>query len=234
MTKTTPRYFWETNNFLIVMTQDKSYGMDVLDSANAIINDVERNKTILVTSSIVLGEVLEGHAERINPGSYARFRGWLRRINVDVRNVDTAVAERAAEIREALLARNDEAKVCPKCKRSTDHRRWADIIFTATASLYSDLDEIHSVDQHFQKLASLCGSGLDITAPSHPSIVARRKSLFPNGLSENGNAEAANNNPQQPSLLVTAPALAPPPVPPSAPGLEPEIGERCEDEDTEQ
>jgi len=175
MAKKTPKYFWETNDFAIVLSGELRHGQQVLDSANAIIRDVENERAVLVTSTIVLSEILTSR----HPAGYQRFLDWIRLPNVELRDVDVAVAMKAADIREHILASPNQGPICTVCGRSTDCRRWADIIFTATAMLYGNqLDAIHSVDPHFQRMLQRSGSNLVAVPPSHPSVTGLNGTLF--------------------------------------------------------
>lgn len=176
-------YFWETNDFLIVLTDETAHGQQVLDSTRAIIKDVENDEAVIVTSAIVLSEILPKVCESRKLGSYAKFQAFLRRVNVDPRDVDIAVADKVAEIREALIASKGKGPICEKCGHSTDKRRWADMVYVATAALYKDeLDYVHSVDPHFKRLVELAGIDLEVTAPSHPSVSSLAGTLFSDGL----------------------------------------------------
>lgn len=176
MAKRLPRYFWETNDFCIALKRETAYGQEVLDSVLAIVDQMEQGKAVIITSSIIVSEVLPS---RQPPGAYDRFQAWLRLPNLIPRDVDIAVATKAAEIREVLLAARDKAPICEKCGRAIDARRWADIIFTATAVVMrNDIDEIQSVDPHFQAMLDHSGSGLRAVEPNHPSVRRLAGSLF--------------------------------------------------------
>lgn len=174
---TPPKYFWDTSCFISFLAKDPGESPHVFASAQAVLRDVERGAAVLITSTIVTGEILKS---RTDPETYQRFVKLLENSeHIVLQDVDAGVMEQFVRLREAVLAVPNIAPRCTQCGRPTDTPRWADMVLAATALVYeAELAAAHSLDPRFNTLLGLAGSKLRATAPAHPSVSARQQLLL--------------------------------------------------------
>lgn len=135
-------YCWDNCIFLIT-TIGKSDIPEVLQGAKDTLARLERQEAILVTSTIVHIEYLEGS---VNSKAQKIFDEILQQPNCSVQAVDVKVIEKAFEIRKGYRIRKLDGELV-----HVPHT--PDSIYLATAILYG-ADELHTIDD---KLIGLSG-----------------------------------------------------------------------------
>jgi predicted nucleic acid-binding protein len=138
MKKKLPSYYWDSSIFLMILKEETCHGEGVLEAAVEILRSVEKQEAAIVTSSIVLIEVLPSKSP---PDVYERFEAWMQWPNMLALAADLRICQRAAQIRDSGV------RAVPKISLSTP-----DVIHMATALSRKDhIIEIQSVDSDFWK-----------------------------------------------------------------------------------
>lgn len=148
------KFYWESSPFLVVLNNLKCFGEETLESAKEIVRKVERREAVIITSQILVCEVLPSKS---TPEEYATFEKWLSWENLHIRAVDYPVARKAAELRDECVRKGISVIKTP------------DALHIATAMLYEqEIVEMHSVDGDFSKTLERLGKSLKSTYPRLP------------------------------------------------------------------
>lgn len=130
--KIKPKYYWDANVFLShIKGKNKGENRTKEETTNlqAVVQEVDENKVILVTSAFTSIEVLAG---KLTNEQKQRYDSIFQRPNIVVINVHPGIVEKAAEIREYYLALGKSIKS-------------PDSIHLATALLVG-VDVLHTFD----------------------------------------------------------------------------------------
>ncbi|MBI2302733.1 MAG: PIN domain-containing protein [Armatimonadetes bacterium] len=145
-----PAFYWDTSVFILALEGQGNYPAEALVAAAQIVDLAEIRKVTIVTSQIVVTEVLPSRA---GEDGVRRLRRWLQWQSLMVLAVDTPVVERAAQLRDKALR--------------LQQKRWlGDLLHVATAlTVASDLEAVHSMDADVCQLLKLAGCALPCHAP---------------------------------------------------------------------
>jgi len=128
-------YYWDASVF-IAWIKDEKRDPEEVAGLDAVVGQVDAKRVVLVTSAVILCEVLVGD---LDEASTERFSRLFDRPTIEMYDVTRQVAKRAGEIRQGC--RRSGIK-CP---------RTPDAIHIATASILG-ATEIHSFDALFLDL----------------------------------------------------------------------------------
>ncbi|MBI2301805.1 MAG: type II toxin-antitoxin system VapC family toxin [Armatimonadetes bacterium] len=155
MSRRTPAFYWDTSVFLAVLKGEAARGAS-FDAAVELLRRVEAGEAVIVTSEVMVAEVVPFH---YTPEKLADFRKWLGREHLVVRGVDRAVSRAAADLRGGCLRRGVH---CPKL---------ADALHIATALLHRhQVDAVHAFDDHFPRVLAGVDVGLVAVEPALPVL----------------------------------------------------------------
>ena len=129
-----PLYYWDSCVFIAWLTEDPAYE-EFLPGLEEYASQVDRNEIVLVTSTIVRGEVLP---DKMPGNTMAKFEQFLKRRNVTEAAMDPRVSKLSAAIRNYYVGEK-------KAGRVTKIPSTPDAIHLATAVLY-EVKEMHTFD----------------------------------------------------------------------------------------
>lgn len=132
--KQTPLYYWDANIYTAWLNKEASHGAH-LSGIDEILEDNFQLKNRIVTSTITVIEVLSC---RLTPEQEKQFRKLFTYTNHEKLDVDTRIAEKARELREAFLVDDSKNLATP------------DAIHLATA-IINEAHEMHSFDDGKKK-----------------------------------------------------------------------------------
>ena len=133
-----PVYSWDTSVFLAWMNEEK--GAPLGDIA-LVVDEIDKNKAILVVSVLVVPEVLE---TKMTDDQKAKFNSFLQRSNVQLIATTLAIAQKARGIRDKGAAEGRKIKT-------------PDATIIATA-IVQRCDVLHSLDDRGSGPLKLNGS----------------------------------------------------------------------------
>ncbi len=152
MAKKIHSYYWDTSTFLMVLMGESHHGPGVLDAARALLRQVELREAVVISSEIVVAEVLP---VRVPPDAYERWEAYLQWPNLHLRGVDHAIARKACELRTLGLRNNPLLSV-----------KLPDALHAATALIYQDqLEALHSLDNRLNNVFGHLGFALRSEKP---------------------------------------------------------------------
>lgn len=146
----TSSYCWDTRVFLslLIGSDDGRSGQEAL-GLRAAVDDIRRDRVMLVTSTLIFAEVLPGS---LDPEQYDVFARLFERENVEARELTATIARLAGDVRTRGFAQG--------MKTSAE-----DAVFVATA-LSVGSEYLHSYDPHHLRLAELFQDELVISKPT--------------------------------------------------------------------
>lgn len=153
-----PTCYWDSSVVIMALEGQGNYPPAALAAAAQIISLAEVGKMTIVTSQIVVTEVLPS---RSGAEAMKTFRGWLRWRSLQVLPVDASIVHVAADLRDRSL--------------KLHQKKWLpDVIHAATAlSVAQDLNAVHAMDGDIEWLLGLWGSSLPCGHPQpvNPQLI---------------------------------------------------------------
>lgn len=141
-----PVIYWDTTCWIAWLWNERQWPTGVLTGLQDIVNEIEANQIILLRSAVLRTEIL---TDSLQQNVQTQYRQLLRRSNIQEKDADPRVMDKAAEIREYHRKKAQSVST-------------PDAIHLATAILYN-ADEFHTMDGLQQggskrrKLLSLSG-----------------------------------------------------------------------------
>lgn len=150
--KIKPTYYWDSTVFIAHIKDEKPpfRSQEETSGLREIVNEIDEDKAILVSSVIVNTEILAGD---LTKEQKERYNSIFQRPNIVLINVHTNVANKASEIRDYYRQRNGSIAT-------------PDAIHLATA-LLTVVDIFHTFDDRLLKLdGNVMGENLKIRKPA--------------------------------------------------------------------
>lgn len=143
-----PKVCWDSTVFIAILTVEERPPED-LQGLKEVIDLVDRRRLTVITSSLVRSEVLD---KGYDTGVREKLRNLFRRPSFMIVEANTAISDKAGDIRDALLQSGRKLKT-------------EDATFVATAILHG-AQALHTFDDHQLALSGLPAvDGMVITKP---------------------------------------------------------------------